>query len=273
MAKPLGLLILLAVVLLLPLLALSGGALATGTAASSPYPPLSGSITGPSTLGEKLKATYTIQATGGPAEALNTTIVGVYTYNATLSGANTSSAFVTPASGVLLNGSASVTVSAPSQAQSMTLFVLVRSGYNGANVSDNLTYAIDVVAPFNVTATLVVGSGTSVGPMTLAVTLDGDPVGTVAVPTLTGGSTYPINFQYVPLGLSPGWHTFAISLVPEHGLVTFPGGAETYAQSFYVTGPSPDYTPWYLAGFGAFIGTIFIWTSRVGARRRGRAKK
>ena len=69
------------------------------------------------------------------------------------------------------------------------------------------------------------------------------------------------------------WHTFSISLASQHGLVTFPGGAQQYSQSFYVTGPPPDYTVWYVAGIGAFLGAVFIWSTRVAARRRGRAKK
>jgi hypothetical protein len=247
------------------------GGLAAG--AASTYPALSGTIQGPTTLGESLKATYTIHAVGGPAEAPNTTIVGVYTYNATLAASNSSGMFVTPASGVLVNGTGNVTVAAPPVPEPLSLFVLVRSGYNGVNSSDNLTYTISIVQPYNLTATLVVAAGASVGPLGLTVTLDGTPVGSVAVPTLTGGSTYPLSFQYVATGLSPGWHTFAISLAQEHGLVTFAGGTESYSQSFYVPGPPPDDTAWYVVGAAAFIGTIFIWVTRVGARRRGRPKK
>ena len=93
------------------------------------------------------------------------------------------------------------------------------------------------------------------------------------MPVITAGSTYPLTFSYVDLNLTPGWHTFAISLASEHGLVTFSGGAQQYSDTFYVNGPPPDYTIWYAAGALAFVGALFIWSTRVAARRRGRAKK
>jgi hypothetical protein len=253
------------------LIASSGHAAA---ASKTPYPTLTGTIVGPSYLGVGLKATYEVRATGGPAEAPNTTIVGIYSYNATLTGPNTTGSFVTPTSGVLVNGTGNVTVSGPSVAgQTLTLGVLVRSGYNGANVSDNLSYAITILMPYNVSATLLVATGATIGPLDLTVTLDGTPVGTVSVPVLTSGSTYPLSFHYVAVDLSPGWHTFSISLAQEHGLLTFPGGSQSYSDSFYIPGPPPDYTVWYVAGAAAFVMTIFIWVTRVGARRRGKAKK
>ncbi len=55
--------------------------------------------------------------------------------------------------------------------------------------------------------------------------------------------------------------------------MTFPGGAQQYSETFYVNGPPPDYTIWYAAGSVAFVGALFIWSTRVAARRRGRAKK
>jgi len=271
---PLALLIM-AVLLLAGLLGGLGPASAARPASSAtPYPPLSGAITGAQYLGVGLKGNYVVHATGGPAEAVNTSIVGVYSFNATLTGPNIQGGFVTPASGILVNGTGNLTVSGPANAsQTLTLSVLVRSGLNGLNVSDNLTYSITMLLPFNVSATLVVASGATVGPLDLTVTLDGAAVGSVQVPTLTGGTTYPIAFVYVDANITPGWHTFAISLAQEHGLVTFPGGAESYSDSFYIPGPPPNYTVWYVAGAAAFVGTIFIWVTRVGARRRGKPKK
>jgi hypothetical protein len=267
--------------LLLALLLLAAGTLAVlgavGSASASsgtPYPPLSGTVSGPQYLGVGLKGTYVVHATGGPAEAPNTTIVGVYSYNATLSGPNIQGGFVTPTSGIFVNGTGNLTLMAPANAsQTVTISILLRSGLNGLNISDNLSYSITILMPFNVSATLVVASGASVGPLDLTITLDGTPVGTVKVPTLSGGTTYPVSFQYVDANITPGWHTFAISLAQEHGLVTFPGGSQSYSDSFYIPGPPPNYTGWYVAGAAAFVGTIFIWVTRVGARRRGKPKK
>jgi hypothetical protein len=259
---------------LLVALSLSGvfiGSLAPEARGSSPA--VTGSILGPSNLGESLQANYTVDASGGPAEAAYGTDVGTFAYNATVSGTNTTGASISPSTGVLTNGSVKLNLIAPAVAESLTISVVVTSSYQKNNQSNNLTDTIQIVQPYRLNATLVAATGVSVGPLFLTVTLDGASVGTIRVPVLTSGTTYPLNFAYVDLNLTPGWHTFAISLSAEHGLVTFPGGAQQYSQSFYVNGPPPDNTIWYAAGTVAFVGALFIWSTRVAARRRGRTKK
>jgi hypothetical protein len=43
--------------------------------------------------------------------------------------------------------------------------------------------------------------------------------------------------------------------------------------SFYVAGPPASNTIWIVTGVAVFVGVVFIWTTRVAASRRGRAKK
>ncbi len=233
---------------------------------------LSGGITGPSDVGLGLKASYVVSASGGPAEAANGTQVGTYSYKATLTATNTSGAAVTPSTGVLVNGSISLQLIAPNVSESLTIFVLVTSSYQTKNTSQNFSFTVSIVEPYRLNAQIVVGPAAGVSAFALTVTLDGSPVGTVSVPTLSAAASYPVTFSYVNPSLAPGWHTFAISLAQEHGLVTFYGGAEQVSQSFYVPGPTPDYSFYYLLGAVAFVGVVFIWSMRVGARRR-RPKK
>lgn len=267
---------------LLLVLALAVGPLALAAsapparAAASNYAPLTGSVTGPNLVAISGHAQYLVSASGGPAEAANGTQVGIYSYTASLGGlpvGNKTGAIITPASGVLVNGQVNLSFVAPNISATVTVFVDVTSGHSGTNISQNFSTVVHVIQPYRMQATLVVASAASIAAFTVTVTLDGTPVGTVDVPTLTGGATYPLNFSYVTSGLSEGWHTFAVSLSQEHGLVTFSGGEQQFSSSFYVPGPAPDYTPWFLAGTAAFVGAILILTMRVGARRRGRSKK
>jgi hypothetical protein len=244
--------------------------------ASPSYGTLSGSIEGPLNVGLSGNATYVVNATGGPAVAVNGTQVGIYSYNASVSGDNTSTVFLSPSGGSMPNGTVTLSLKAGNVSQQLTLYVLVTSSLNGTNTTNtttNLSYTVNVVTPYRITATIVAGSGGTVGPLNLSVLLDGVPVGTIVVGTLVAGTHFPIAFSYVDPNLSPGWHTFSISLALEHGLVTFAGGAESISQSFYVTGPPPNDTIWYVGGLGVFVGVIFIWTTRVAANRRGRTKK
>jgi hypothetical protein len=244
--------------------------------ASPSYGTLSGSIEGPLNVGLSGNATYVVNASGGPAVAVNGTQVGIYSYNASVSGLNTSTVFLSPSGGSMPNGTVTLSLKAGNVSQQLTLYVLVTSSLNGTNTTNtttNLSYTVNVVTPYRITATIVAGSGGTVGPLNLTVLLDGVPVGTIVVGTLVAGTHFPIAFSYVDPNLSPGWHTFSISLALEHGLVTFAGGAESISQSFYVTGPPPNDTIWYVGGLGVFVGVIFIWTTRVAANRRGRTKK
>ena len=272
-ARPHGLATLLGVAVLLALVLASAAPPARAAASSSL--PLTGSISGPSTVGTALNATYKVQATGGPALAANGTQTGIYSFKATLAGANTTGAgaAIVPSTGVLTGGEINLTLKAPKVTELVTLYVLVTSSQGATNVSQNFSYAVNIVQPYVLSANLVVGNAASVSPFYLTVLLDGAPVGSIRVPGLTAGSSYPIAFSYVPTSIASGWHTFSVSLASEHGLVTFTSGADVYTVSFYVTGPPVNNTLWYVTGITAFVGVIFIWSTRVSARRRGRSKK
>jgi len=235
--------------------------------------PLTGAINGPSRVGSGLNASYLVTAQGGPAEAPNGTQVGIYSYRASIAATDPTGAAILPATGVLVNGSVPLTLKAPKAIESVTIYVLVKSELSGTNVSQNLSFTVQIVQPYTVAASLIVGSTASSTPFFLTVDLDGQPVGSIAVPALSPGTSFPLSFSYVPPDLAPGWHTFTLSLAQQHGLVAFAGGADEFSSSFYVAGEPPNYTIWYFAGATAFVGAIFIWSTRVGARRRGRPKK
>lgn len=242
-------------------------------AASGNYPALAAAIHGPTTVGYGMTQNYTITATGGPAQAINGTVVGSYTYKRFFIADNTTGVNWGQSQGVLVNGSITLALRAPVVTETLTLAALITSTYHGTNATINATLAVNVIQPYVVSTTLLVGSGASVQAFYLTVALDSVAVGNVRIPTLTAGTAYPVNFSYVNPSLAPGWHTFSISLVAEHGLVTFPGGAQSYTSTFYVTPPSTDYTIWYLTGATAFLGAIVIFSMRVGARRRAKPKK
>jgi hypothetical protein len=244
-----------------------------GAHAGLAYGPLSGSISGPGYLGETQNATYIVSVSGGPAVSANGTQVGIFSYNASVSGKNATGVTLGPTSGSIQNGTLRLGLKASNLSQLLTIFVLVTSSYQHKNQSTNLSYAVNVVVPYRISATLVAGSAGTVSPFSLTVTLDGNAVGSIAVGTLTAGAHTPITFSYVNPNLASGWHTFAISLTQQHGLVTFAGGEQSVTMTFYVAGPAPNNSIWIVTGIVAFVGVVFIYATRVGASRRGRAKK
>jgi hypothetical protein len=250
-----------------------------GTASASTHPTpaatgLTGNITGPTVLGFSTDKYYTINGTGGPAYAANGTLIGNVTFYASVTGENTTGVSVTPSESAITNVSGHPTLlTVGNIPEVLTIVVEVSSTYHSENQSINLTYVVTVVQPYTLTVDLISDSSSTIIGFPLTVWLDGSPVGTIHIPSLTAGSTYQATFNYPTLGLSAGTHTFTVSLVNEHGLVTFAGGATTFSTTFYIPGPPPNYTLWYVAGAVAFFGAIFIFVTRVAARRRNPARK
>jgi hypothetical protein len=265
---------LLLAVLLVGLLLLEGLGTSDVRGAGTGTNPVSGQVTGPTVLAAGATKTYTVNGTGGPAFAANGTRVGNLTVYLSLSAANLTGLVLSPEEGAILNGTpVSTVLKTGPTAEVVTIRVMISSTYQHQNQSINFTYTVNVVTPYVVSATLVAGPSASVLSFSVQVFLDGALVGAVTVPTLTPGESYNLTYDYATLGLSSGDHTFSMSLAQEHGLVTFANGATVYSSTFYVTGPAPDYTLWYVVGVVAFLGVLFIFVTRVAARRRGALRR
>jgi hypothetical protein len=270
-------------VLALLLLALPAGVLVSAMAARgvsvNATPALTGNISGPTYVGTGLKATFRVQASGGPAVSPNGSVVGRYSYNATLLASNETGLTISPSLGVLVNQSVNLSFVAGNVSEPISLHVEITSSANATansttNETENITYAFNIVLPYVLTATVVSRAGATLNGFNLTVYLDGAIVGQVTVPTLAAKASVQVTYNYVTGGLSSGWHTFSLSLASQKGLVVFANGAQQYSVGFYVPAAAPNYTIWYVAGAVAFIGALFIWATRVAARRRGgRAKK
>ena len=228
-----------------------------------------GNVSGPGVVATGANVTYYIN---GTTNAVNATL----TWSATISGGNTTGAKFNPTSGSMPpSGPAKVYLLPGSTAQTLTLYVLLKStgAGNGTNGSVNLSKQVQVVVPIVLATKLLTGPASGVLAFNVTVDLDGTKVGTVSVPAIAASSSYNFSFSYATTGLSPGTHTFTISLVAEHGLVTFEGGGTVLSRSFYVAPPPTDLALWIVVGVIAFFGVLLILASRVAARRRGGARR
>lgn len=265
----------LAVALVLGLVGLLGGLgpLAPASAATIGGP-VHATVSGPGVVATGSNSTYYLNGSGGPGVAANGSIIGNLTWTVHLSGLNTTGVSVSPSNGSFAKGTQAVTHLKTSKLpQVLTLILEVRSSYFGSNASTNVTYSVHVVTPYVVRATLVAGSKADVLAFNVTVELDGRRVGTVAIPSIAANHTYVLTYDYASLGLSPGAHTFTISLAEQHGLVKFSNGALEYSETFYVVGPPPNYGLYVLLGAVAFFGVLFIFATRVAARRRPAARR
>ncbi len=263
----LALLVLLGVLFAGPLAAPARAAAPGASSTSSP--PLTGNITGPSFLATSSNGTYRLNATGGPAY-VDGSLVGTITWKARLVASNTTGSSLTPTNGTLTAAkpNASLTLKVGALAERIQLIVTVTSSFAGANKTINLTKSIRSVVPYTLRATLVAGTNAGTLSFVVLVALDGKRVGNVTIPSLKPGASYSLSYRYATLGLSSGYHTFTLSIAEAHGLVTFGNGRTVEAFTFYVAPAPTNNTIWYVVGVIAFFGVLFIYGTRVAARRR-----
>lgn len=260
-------------VLLAPAFLATVGVLSPGARAQSTTP-LSASMSGPTVVSTGTTTRYLMFGWGGPAIASNGTLVGNITYYTTLVASNLTGVSLSPPSAHFpVNQSDATDLSVGNASETLTIDVMVSSVHSGTNESTNFSYVVHIVHPYVVSATIVNSSTVEVTSFNVYVLLDGAVIGNVTVPNIQPGGKYALTFAYPTLGLSPGDHTFTIALDQQNGLVTFANGETVYTVTVYVTGPAPNYTLWYVAGIVAFFGAIFIFVSRVAARRRGAARR
>lgn len=255
--------------LLATLLPLAGAA-SPHPAAS--YPPVKATLTGPSVLAVSATGSYVLKASGGPAQLLDGSFVGNYTYNASLIGANTTGGSVSPASGSLTNESTTLKVTAPNNTGTYTLSVNVTSTFRGNSTSTSTGFTFTAVVPYVVSASLVNHNSYTIKGALVQVNLDGTQVAVVTLPSIQANGSYNFVYNYTTTGLSPGDHTFTLTLQGPYGLLQFSQGGNSISSSFYVTPPPVDYTLYYVTGISLVGLAIFISLLIVGGRKRKKSK-
>jgi hypothetical protein len=237
--------------------------------------PVTGNVSGPAYLATSTNGTFRFNATGGPG-VVGGTVLGKLTWVATLGGPNTTGTSVTPSNGSitsLASEPVSLSVKVGIHTGQFTLSVTVTSTLAKNNSSATISKAFHVLVPYVLRATLVAGPAAEVMPFQVQVALDGSIVGSATVPKLAPNATYHFSFRYADPNLGSGYHTFTLTIANAHGLVTFSNGRTVQSTTFYVAPGATNYTIYYVLGAVVFLGVLFIYATRVGARRRGTARR
>ena len=253
-------------------LPLVGGAHAQAAGVrSAGYPSFTVSFSGPSLMPANGSIKYVATASGGPAEQLDGVYTGNYTFSASVVGLNTAGSFVSPVSGAFVSRMINLTVGGLNQSGTYTLELNCTS-HGKTNLTQVFSQQFQVVFPYIVSATVKNLNAYTVSGAVISVLLDGTPVGAISVPSLLPSASAQVKYNYTSLGLSPGYHTFTLVLEGSAQLLEFGDGSTSYSVTFYVQGPSPDYTYYYLAGItaavlAAFISLLFFGPRRVRRKR------
>ena len=249
----------------------SAGSLPAASSTSS----VTGNVSGPGLVATESNATFYFNATGGPA-VQSGSFIGTINWTASLTGANTTGSSVSPTSGNITNNTTqpiALNVTTGAIVESLTLTIELTSKYGSANATTNITKTFRLVLPYAVRATLVAGPNAAVLPFNVTVALDGTLVGVVTVPEIQPNATYAFQYRYASGGLSSGYHTFTLTIEDSHGLVTFSNGRTVLTTTFYVAPPAANDTVWVVIGIVAFFAVLFIYATRVAARRRAPTRR
>lgn len=244
-------------------------------AAAGSSPPLAGNVSGPGFVATSGTASFYLNASGGPAGPLGA-IIGTISWNATLSGGNLTGSSVSPSTGTITNATSqpvTMTVTTGAVVETLKLTVKLTSTGLSGNKTTDVSTSFRIVTPYVVRATLVAGANAAVLPFNVTVALDGAVVGAMTVPKLSPNETYDLVYRYASGGLSSGDHTFTLAIADPHGLVTFSNGLTVETTTFYVAPAPTSDTVWYVIGAVAFFGVLFIYATRVAARRQGSARR
>lgn len=255
-------------------LLLTGGLLSLSAPASATAnPAFKVTISGPSILPINGTGAYIALAQGGPAEALNGSFVGNYTFTDQIVGVDTTGSFVSPVSGAFIGEQLNLTLGGLNSTGVYTLELNVTShGPGGRNETQVFSYAFTIVIPFLIQVTVQNLNAYTLSSAVIDVSLDGNPVGVMSVPSLSPSGTTVLKYNYTA-PLLPGYHTFTLTLVGAVGLLEFSNGQRTISVQFYVQGSPPSYTNDYIFGAGLTVLAILISILFFGPRRASRKKK
>lgn len=261
-----------AALLLLSVLAF---ALPGAQASSVGYPPLNTTITGPSTLPTNGTGNYYAVASGGPAETLEGSYVGNYTFTNEIVGVDTTGSFVTPSSGAFIGRDANFSIGGLVNDGTYTFELNVTShgaGSKPTNLTQIFTFQITVVVPYLISATVQNMNSYTVSGAVIDVLLDGTFVGATTIPSLAASGTSVITYNYTNTTLSPGYHTFTLEIKGPPGLLEFTNGQSMFSETFYVQGAPPNYTYYWFGGASLAVLAVLISLIIFGPRRPRRKK-
>ncbi len=235
------------------------------------YDPLYAEVDGPSVVATNTVTTYTLTMFGGPAEAG----VGNYTYKATMTGSgNTYGSFFVPSTvEPSPTGTFRINLTAPAEAQTMTINIECRSSNTAQTVKTVVTFQVKVVDPIVLQTTVRnTGEVAAMGvPISLQIYQDGEWVEFHRTTIdLAAGESYQFRYNWTALGLEPGEHKVRMVLDPNNGIVTFEGGSSVYETTIYYKMPGYDWVNTLMWVLIVVLGVtiFFIWRRPAKGRKK-----
>ena len=235
------------------------------------YDPLYAEIDGPQVVATNSVTMYTLVMLGGPAEVG----VGNYSYKAALTGDGDTygSTFLPGTGGPSTEGTFYINLTAPSEAQTLTIEIECRSVGASQTMSATISFQVKVVDPIMLSATVQnTGEvGAVAVPISLQVYQDGEWVEFHrATIDLAAGGSLKFQYNWTALDLAPGEHKVRMVLDPSNEIVTFEDGASVYETTIYYKMPGYGWVNTLIGVLVVALGVtiFFVWRRPVKGKKR-----
>jgi hypothetical protein len=241
-------------------------ALLVSLAPASADGPIYATIIGPPATAVNAVTFYNVTINGGPTGSVN------YTLHWYITGSNLTGGRPVLPSPATTSGTATtlkLNITAPSNEQTITLFVSVSAASRGTFENTTAELSIAVVTPIVLSATFQNDGPTAAINVTVRFLVDGVLVGTKNVSRIDASKQATVTFNYLPTSLQPGTHTVRIEAdLDGNGIIDPARGEVVTSQLFYKGTPGLS-TGWtVLIGIAVFLPIMFL---TVAVRRRGKA--
>jgi hypothetical protein len=225
------------------------------TAAGDGYDPLHAQLEGPLVVTTGSVTQYKLSMVGGPAEAG----VGNYSYNADFAGTGSiyGSYFVPGSAEPTSSGVFYINLTAPSEAQTLTIWINCTSTGSTESMTFPLVYKVEVVEPIVFQATIINTGDVAVSgvPLALYILEEGQwsEVHSTSL-DLAAGQSYDFLYNWTALDLEPGRYKVRMLLDPDNAIVTFEGGSTVHETTIYYE----------LSGYGGINTLLWVLVIALG---------
>ena len=194
-------------------------------------------LEGPSAIGTGASEKYNLTVAGGPGVSGGTLTVRYWITGSDLGGARPIQS--APGTASATNGTRVVlNVTAPTKDQTITLVAEVNLTKGSESELTQVTKAISVLTPIQLTATFRNTSPVAALNVSVEFSVDGTPAGRTTIRRIDPGATGVATISWLPVGLTPGAHTVSATAdLNGNGSIEPELGEAQNSSRFYGTTP------------------------------------
>jgi hypothetical protein len=222
-------------------------------------------VFGPTLVATTSVSSFNVTVVGGPGEE-----GGNYSISAYLEGSNLTGALPqrsSPHQDTSVNGTFKFNITAPRNAQTVTLIVNATSTIEREIETVEIEYEIDVVKPITISSKISNTGNYRLDNLFVRFHVDGNLVGNQTVETLAAGATTSVSYDWLTQSIRPGRHEVMITVdMNNDGVIRELDGDLVIIQSFYME--YGEIHPAIIVVFGVLMAIVILILFRTVMKKR-----